>query len=191
MEVGPSHCSLISPPKGRKTLLICRLYLQKIQELGKQYLWQKPKTCPACDGRRLWGHGFVLRYFVGYATGLWIKRWRCPDCGAVHTVRPEGYCPGIQYPKNLQQKSLTAKLYGKPFLSTLPRQVQQHWLKTLRYICRRTANWNKPTTVLRDLLQTGQFHLTKRRIYSVRWPHTETPYLSFALTVRSPHFSLE
>jgi hypothetical protein len=120
-----------------------------------------------------------------------MKRWRCPDCGAVHTTRPGQYCPGVHYPKNLQQTSLAAKLSGKPFMKAIPRQVQQHWLKILRNICRRAANWYDPAAVLQDLIQAGQFHLTKRRIYTASWPHAYAPYLTFALTVRPPHFSLE
>lgn len=186
------HPSLLKilPPKGKKTLLICRIDLQKIQELGKHFKWEYPNTCPACSGR-LWGHGFVLRYFIGFAAGLWMKRWHCPDCGSVHTARPVEYCPGVQYPISLQQKSLTEKLSGKPFLKAISRQVQQHWLKTFRHICRRTTNWNKPAAVIEDLIQADQFHLTKRRIYSASWPQSGAPYLSFALTVRPPHFSLE
>ena len=139
----------------------------------------------------MWGHGFTLRYFVGFAIGLWMKRWRCPDCGAVHTARPQEYSPGVHYPKSIQITSLTAKLSGKPFVKTIPRQVQQHWLKTFLHICRRTANWNNPTVILQDLIQSGQFYLTKRRIYSASWPQSCAPYLAFALTGRPPHFSLE
>jgi hypothetical protein len=175
----------------KKTLLICRLNLQKIQELGKQFLWKHPKICPQCNGDRLWGHGFVLRYFISFVTGLWMKRWRCPDCGAVHTARPQQYSPGVHYPRDQQQTSITAKLKGQPFVKTIPRQVQQHWLKIFHHISKRTANWEAPDTVFKDLLQTGQFHLTKRRIYSASRPQTDAPYLSFALTVKPPHFSLE
>ena len=71
-------------PEGEKTLLMCRIDLEKIQGLGKQFPWKNPKNCPCCSASRLWGHGYVLRYFVGVALGLWMKRWRCPDCGAVH-----------------------------------------------------------------------------------------------------------
>ena len=42
---------------------------------------------------------YTLRYFQEYVAGLWIKRWRCPDCGAVHTARPADFIPGMQYPK--------------------------------------------------------------------------------------------
>ena len=191
MEVDPSHCSLISSPKGRNTLLLCRLDLQKIQELEKQFQWRRPKACPSCNGKRLWGHGYVLRYFIGFITGLWMKRWRCPDCGAVHTARPNQYCPGVQYSRDQQQMSITAKLSGNPFLKSIPRQVQQHWLKIFRNLCRRTANWNDPVAALRNLLRTGQFHLTKRRIYSASRQGADAPYLSFALTTKPPHFSLE
>jgi len=120
-----------------------------------------------------------------------MKRWRCPDCGAVHTTRPYQYCPGVQYPKKLQQMSISAKLAGKTFLKLIPRQVQQHWLKIFHRICRRTANWPDPDTVLQDFVRCDQFPLTKRRIYSANVPQSEDPYLTFALTTKPPHFSLE
>jgi hypothetical protein len=77
------------PQRGQITLLICRIVLEKLQALGKQFHWKKPECCPECGSIRLWGHGFVLRQFVGFAQGLWMKRYRCPDCHAVHTCRPK------------------------------------------------------------------------------------------------------
>lgn len=180
-----------SPRREKTTLLICRIDLEKNQELGKQFRWRRPETCPSCSGSRLWGHGYVIRYFVEFAAGLWMKRWRCPDCGAVHTARPKQYSPGVHYPKDLQLASLREKLAGNPFLGTIPRQVQQHWVKTFRHMCRRTSNWHDPAAVLRGLLEKDQFHLTKRRIYSASRPRLAAPYLPFALTVKPPHFSLE
>jgi len=120
-----------------------------------------------------------------------MKRWRCPDCGAVHTARPEQYCPGVHYPKSLQLESIIAKLSGHPFVKTISRQAQQHWLRVFQHICRRMENWVEPDTVLAGLLRIGQFHLTKRRIYTASWPEALAPYLPFALTVRAPPFSLE
>jgi hypothetical protein len=120
-----------------------------------------------------------------------MKRWRCPECGAVHTARPQQYCPGVHYPKHLQLTSLIVKLSGKPFVKNIPRQVQQHWFKVFHRICTREANWEDPASILRDLLWKGQFYLTKRRIYSANRPGFATPYLPFALTVKPSHFSLE
>lgn len=174
-----------------KLLLLCRINLEKIQEQGKDFPWQRPGACPACGGARVWGHGFVLRYFFGYGEGLWMKRWRCPDCGGVHTSRPPEYTPGIQYRRDLQIRSLQAKLSGLPFLSEISRQVQQHWQKLFERLCRRHANWSDRQSVLDHLCLTGQFHLTKRRIYRKSHPEAAPPYLPFALTTKRPSFSLE
>jgi hypothetical protein len=92
--------------------------LEKLQELGKQFCWKKPDSCPECGSMRLWGHGFVLRQFVGFAQGLWMKRYRCPDCHAVHTCRPEQFLPGMQYPIQTQKSSLEAKLSRKAVSSS-------------------------------------------------------------------------
>jgi putative transposase len=53
-----------------------------------------------------------------------MKRWRCPDCGAVHTARPSQYCPGVHYTRDQQKMSLVAKLTGNPFLKSIPRLVE-------------------------------------------------------------------
>jgi len=183
--------ALIPLPKEKKSILICRIDLEKIQEFGKEFAWKNPGSCPHCRGRRLWGHGYVMRYFFGYALGLWIKRWRCPDCGSVHTARPEGFLPGVQYPQGIQINSLQEKLKGKNFLKTISRQVQQHWRKTFLIRSRELSNWADPREFFTDALSSGQIPVTKRRIYSARWPTAQEPYLSFALTIKPLHFSLE
>lgn len=178
-------------PWGKTTILLCRIDLKRIQEQGRQFQWKNPGSCPNCKGPRIWGHGFVLRYFAVFAVGLWMKRWRCPDCGAVHTVRPETNSPGCQYSKEVQIKSIYSKLCGKPFLKTINRQLQQHWFKNFKLLCMQDSNWNKPHNFLRQQVLNNQFHLTKRRIYSANWPDAYAPYLSFAVTVKQPHFKLE
>jgi len=165
--------------------------LKKIQELEKKFLWKNPGTCPACGSPRLWGHGFVLRNFFGFAAGLWMKRWRCPDCGAVHTCRPANYLAGMQYPQHIHRMSLEAKLAGKPFLENISRQSQQHWWKAFLLQCRDTENWSDPRKFYQKNLEAGQLRVSKRRIYRESWPSAVSPYLPFALTVRPPPFNLE
>ena len=187
-----SHCSNSISPKGKNnSLLICRIDLDKVQELGKHFQWKNPGTCPACSSSRLWGHGFALRFFFGFARGLWMKRWRCPDCGAVHTSRPDDFLPGMQYPRHIQQESLKMKLTGKPFLNTISRQVQQHWWKTFISRSRESGNWNCLFSFFRKSLATGQLPVTKRRIYRERYPKAAAPYLPFAVTVKPRPFNLE
>jgi hypothetical protein len=182
------HLLQINPPKGTKTLLIFRINLQIIQASGKHFFWKKPLRCPKCGGIRLWGHGFVLRYFFGFVSGIWMKRWRCPDCRGVHTARPVQYSPGVQYPRHLQIRSVSAKLSGKNFLSCISRQIQQHWKKVFYRKSRQNSNWPKPLDFLQSRLESGQFHLTKRIIYYETAFAHGSAYLPFALTaVRHAH----
>ena len=183
--------ALKSLPKEKKSILICRIDLEKVQESGKGFRWKNPGSCPKCNNTRLWGHGYVLRYFFGFTFGLWMKRWRCPECGSVHTARPKEYTPGMQYPTEKMRESLKAKLLGKPFLKTIPRQNQQHWIKTFLYRCRERSNWNDGVSILENCNKFDQLPVTKRRIYSVNWPAAVIPYLPFAVTVKKPHFKLE
>jgi hypothetical protein len=44
---------------------------------------------PSMRGPRLWGHGHVPRYLDALVEPVWVKRWRCPVCRAVHTLRPD------------------------------------------------------------------------------------------------------
>lgn len=191
MPITTCHSSLHHSPGGEQLILLCRINLKNIQELGKEFPWKNPGTCPSCGTRRLWGHGFVLRYFFDYNEGLWMKRWRCADCGAVHTARPAEYTPGVHYRQKLQLNSLRAKLSGRPFLTDISRQVQQHWLKLFHRLCGREENWSDPLVVLDRLVADGQFHLTKRPIHRENRRGALPPYLSFALTTKRPYYSLE
>jgi len=95
--------------------------------LGKSYPWPRPPCCPRCEGRRLWGHGYVERYFDGYDERLPMKRWRCVECGAVHTMRPASHWRGFWATIVLIMSSLRAKGEGRRWLSQVARQRQQYW----------------------------------------------------------------
>jgi hypothetical protein len=57
----------------------------------REYPWQKPESCLCCRSNRLWGHGFAEAIFDGYNKPLLLKLYRCPECGCVIRLRPEGY----------------------------------------------------------------------------------------------------
>lgn len=133
----------------------------------------------------------MLRYFIGFKTGIWMKRWRCPDCKAVHTTRPIQYCPGIQYTRHQQVLSLFSKLSRNYFLKSIPRQTQQHWRKLFLRQLHKKNNWGNPIGYLQNKLKTGQFWLTKRTILYENWSSAIAPYLSFALTTKGQSFRLE
>lgn len=67
----------------------------EIMRGGRQFPWPRPHHCPRCGSTRLWGHGYVERYFDEVTSPVWVKRYRCPDCGAVHTCRPD--TPGRRF----------------------------------------------------------------------------------------------
>ena len=165
-----------------KLLLIIRVILKEIQLQGRRFPWKRPGSCPGCQGRRLWGHGFVLRYFHGYAKGLWMRRWRCPDCNAVHTVRPHEYPAGSAYPATTHFESLRRKLTGESFLPSVSRQAQQYWKNAFDFQRHKLENWKTPLVFFRESIINGRkpvsFSLKQRVIPSGLDP----PYLNFAVT---------
>ena len=106
--------------------------IKSLVELGKKYQWEKPGQCPNCKGWRLWGHGFVLRYFEFWDAGVWVRRYRCPLCGAVHTMRPDAHYRGFVYTVSTILQSLKTKIRKGCWLLSPSRQVQQYWWRGFR-----------------------------------------------------------
>jgi len=121
----------MSIPRNTLLILYSAVDVKQLYELGRSYPWEKPARCPACRGGRLWGHGFVLRYFEPFEEPAWIKRYRCPDCGAVHTMRPDTYLQGLRYPLTIILLCLFIKSCSNRFASSLAYQLQQAWWKAL------------------------------------------------------------
>jgi hypothetical protein len=160
------------------------IVLEKLQALGKEYPWNCPGYCPKCRSKRLWGHGYVIRYFQGFAEGLYLKRWICPDCGSVHTLRPKTHQARIQYSKHIIRESLIVKLSTMKFSEKwVYRQVQQHWWRNLkRWFASRSLDYS-PQEML-DHLETAQHlrigaSLTDKVVDYAGGP----TYLPFALNV--------
>jgi hypothetical protein len=103
--------------------------LAELFSLGKLYPWPRPESCPRCSNRRLWGHGYVRRYFDGVPKPLWIKRWRCPDCGGVHTCRPDSHWRRFLAPISVILVSLVSKIMGLRWPQDESRQRQQYWYR--------------------------------------------------------------
>ena len=99
---------------------------------GKSFRWLRPSRCPSCDGARLWGHGYVRRFFDDFSDALWMKRWRCPECSAVHTARPHRFWRGFWAPRSAILKSLASKEYENHWLPSPARQRQQYWWRGLQ-----------------------------------------------------------
>ena len=61
--------------------------------LDRAFPFYRPERClrEGCKSTKIWGHGFVLLCIEGYDKPLPFRRWRCPTCGCVYTIRPCGY----------------------------------------------------------------------------------------------------
>lgn len=114
--------------------LFIMMCVKEIFRLGKDYPFYRPDHCQRCGSAKVWGHGFVSLWIDGYDEALWFRRWLCPVCGCVHTIRPFGYWPRHHTPIHVIVTGLYHRLkYGFWFKSQGPsRQGQQHWLRALR-----------------------------------------------------------
>jgi hypothetical protein len=75
--------------------------LKQIHDQGRHFPWPRPECCPRCRNWRVWGHGYVERYFDGFTEALRVKCYRCPACGCVITLRPECHFPRIRSPRQV------------------------------------------------------------------------------------------
>jgi hypothetical protein len=106
--------------------------LKDLFKKGRDYPWKKPDSCPCCNSHRLWGHGFAGAIFDGYVKPLLIKLYRCPDCGSVIRLRPEGYFNRFQASIETIRSSITLKSTNNRWLPFISRTRQCHWFRSLR-----------------------------------------------------------
>lgn len=118
--------------------------VQRLVELGKKYPWPRPDRCLSCSSSRIWGHGYVQRYFEGFVHPLWVRRLRCPDCGTVYTLRPDLFYRGFRYAILTILASLMQRIENHRWLAHIPRQNQQYWFKGLRLQGLRFKNLPSP-----------------------------------------------
>jgi hypothetical protein len=103
---------------------------KELLSLGKEFPWPRPPSCPGCGGP-VWGHGFVRRYFDVAPEGCWIKRYHCPGCGKIITLRPKGYWPRFWCEISNIRSGLEARIKTECWPPWLKRQVGGHWLRAL------------------------------------------------------------
>lgn len=170
-------------PRKLDTYLILHFEVdfKSLQRLSKDYPWPQLQRCPRCGGRRIWGHGYVLRYFDGWGEGLWMKRYRCLSCWAIHTARPTSHWRGFWAPWPQILVSMLHKLKKGRWLSGLSRQRQQYWwkgfgkqaarerhqprsLETLKALVRR---WRIVSTHSLEYCEIRRFRVLPHRIFAV------------------------
>ena len=100
--------------------------LENIKAAGKNFKWVKIKFCPVCGSVRVWGHGFVGRYF-DQPVKIMMKRARCNDCKTVFTFCPIDYFSRFQKPVDIIFLCILHKLFNYTWSNEIPRQNQQYW----------------------------------------------------------------
>ena len=97
----------------------------------KDYPWKRPSECPRCKGAKLWGHGYVLKYFNSSPVAVFVKRWRCPACSLTITCRPASYWRRFQESISNIFTALSFRIRMGRWPPFVPRQRGGHWLRKL------------------------------------------------------------
>ena len=76
-----------------------------------------------------------------------MKRYRCPDCGAVHTLRPDEFRQGFGYSSTEILSSLKNKIVNHKWNKSVPRQNQQYWFRGFLFQASKKTNRIKNISV--------------------------------------------
>jgi hypothetical protein len=118
-------------------ILLRKICLRELSEQGKHFNWDG-YDCENCQ-RSMWGHGFVSRYFAEITPVVFLKRFRCPGCHAVATVRPAGYMPRLRSSIASIYSSLLGRITTGAWGGRDSRQRCGHWLR--RFVVRVRMDW--------------------------------------------------
>jgi len=152
------------PTRNQTMVIFSAVKLKELFKKGRDYPWQKPNICPCCNSCRLWGHGYAPANFDGFIRPLLLKLYRCPDCGCVVRLRPNGYFKRFQASIETIRSSIACKAATNRWIAGVERTRQCHWF---RYLCKRikvylTDTWRYGIVAGFDyLLQLGQIPVSR------------------------------
>ncbi|MFC1834499.1 hypothetical protein ACFL2Q_07170 [Thermodesulfobacteriota bacterium] len=106
--------------------------LKDIVRQGRNFPWHRPEECPRCHSPRLWGHGFVAAIFDGVAELVLLRRFRCPECGCVVKLRPDGYFSRFQASVGTIRSRIAFRVLTGRWRGGMSRSRQWYWLSNLR-----------------------------------------------------------
>ena len=109
-------------------IIFVSVNFKRLLHQKRNYDWPRPALCPNCKASDLWGHGFVSAYFDGLERGVYLRRYRCPGCGCVIRLRPEGYFKRFQAATIDILNSLSQRLSTDRYVKGISRSRQRHWL---------------------------------------------------------------
>lgn len=175
------------PPRNILLILYCSVDVKLLEELGKEYPWPRPRSSPCCGGVRLWRHGFVPRYFEGYSGQLLMLKYRCADCGSIHTMRPSDYDRRFRAQWLTIFLVLLLKILTGRWSCEFSKERQRYWMKGSRLHASRRGNALGITRQLQALGElTGSVILGTHstRFFEIK-PYRDPPHLIFRLTTES------
>jgi len=150
----------------------------------EKYPWPRPPWCPRCRSPRLWGHGYAPRYFDGFPEALLLKKYRCPDCGAVHTLRPQLYDRRFRAIWLMIFLSLLKKISLGQWLVGICRQRQQYGWRGFKKQVSKQRNFALESALgsLVTLFEANSLLATHSLTHFERRPLGESPHPRFAAT---------
>lgn len=178
-----------SSPRNNLLILYCDVDVKLLLELKCRYPWPRPCACPKCNGARVWRHGFVFRYFDDYKDQLLMLKYRCADCGSVHTMRPSNYDRRFRAQWLTIFMALLVKIVLNRWSCNFSKERQRYWMKGFALHASRGGNVKGIVDQLHALSRlTGGVivgtHST--RFYEIR-PYQDPPHLFFRLTPESAY----
>ena len=111
--------------------MILPISMKEVSAAGKSFKWVRPSCCSGCGNSKVWGHGFVRKYFKGFANAVFLKRYRCPNCRKVVTAYPDSHWRRYQSSKLEITSILKQRLDRKAWPRGCIRQRAGHWLRKL------------------------------------------------------------
>jgi len=127
-----SRGSANDPHKGGVMVIFVSLKLKELFKKERNYPWTRPESCPRCNDYKVWGHGYTQAIFDGYNEPLLLKLYRCPVCGCVIRLRPEGYFKRFQAPVETIRSSIACKSTTDRWLSGIIPNRQRHWFRAIQ-----------------------------------------------------------
>ena len=125
----------------------------------------------------------MSRFLDGTDEALWLKRYRCPDCSKVYTIRPKTHYRNFWASRITILKSIFNKLIHNIWITGVSRQRQQYWFRGFKLQAMRNETPRKLSVDILLRLYTANIIVAT---HSLKYFEAEysgiIPYRTLALT---------
>lgn len=118
---------MLIPSKNNFMIVALNATANDLANSAGNFKWPE-LDCEKCSCR-MWGHGFVGRYFACLAMVVMIKRLICPCCGMVVIFRPREYWARFRSSVDEIYLALKGRIETGFWPMGFKRQRGWHWLK--------------------------------------------------------------